>query len=181
MIINLVQKFSVSIGKANVDHGVSNQIMIKHLENSDKEVAMEIYRVFQSSYKIEADLIGVDNFPPLSRTREDIAHSETSFYGFFENNSLASVIEIMVENNQLRIYSLTVDPNHFRKGIAGKVINYVLDSFEYNDATVETAVVNEPAIKLYRKHGFVEFKRWTPSHGIKKLAMAVKHKVKETR
>ena len=40
---------------------------------------------------------------------------------------------------------------------------------------VETAVVNIPAISLYKKHGFVEFKRWTPSHGIKKLAMSVEY------
>ena len=38
---------------------------------------------------------------------------------------------------------------------------------------VETAVVNTPAINLYKKHGFVEFKRWTPAHGIEKLAMSV--------
>ncbi len=40
-------------------------------------------------------------------------------------------------------------------------------------ARVETAVANTPAINLYKKHGFVEFKRWTPSHGIEKLAMSV--------
>ena len=74
----------------------------------------------------------------------------------------------------LEIYSLTVDPKYFRKGIAGKLMSYVLGAFELTEATVETAVVNEPAIHLYKKHGFVEIKRWTPSHGIQKLAMSVK-------
>ena len=53
------------------------------------------------------------------------------------------------------------------------LISYVLKSFEFSEAMVETAVVNTPAIKLYKKHGFVEFKRWTPSHGIEKLAMSI--------
>jgi hypothetical protein len=59
------------------------------------------------------------------------------------------------------------------KGIASKLISYVLDKIDFSKAIVETAVVNIPAINLYQKHGFVEFKRWTPSHGIEKLAMSV--------
>ena len=47
--------------------------------------------------------------------------------------------------------------------------------FDFSEAIVETAVVNTPAIKLYNKHGFIEFKTWTPSHGIQKLAMSVEH------
>jgi hypothetical protein len=41
-------------------------------------------------------------------------------------------------------------------------------------AIVETAVVNLPAINSYKKHGFVEFKRWTPPHGIEKVVMLLK-------
>jgi hypothetical protein len=47
--------------------------------------------------------------------------------------------------------------------------------FSFSKAIVETAVVNEPAINLYKKHGFVEFKRWTPAHGIEKLALSIEH------
>ncbi len=43
-----------------------------------------------------------------------------------------------------------------------------------SEVMVETAVTNLPAINLYKKHGFAEFKRWTPSHGIEKLALSVK-------
>ncbi|WP_281560531.1 N-acetyltransferase [Thalassomonas sp. RHCl1] len=147
--------------------------MIIKLENSNEIVANQIYSIFQNSYKVEAELIGVADFPPLSRSVQDIANSKTDFYGFSDNNCLAAIIEITVEEKHLEIHSLTVDPKFFRKGIAGKLISYALEAFDYTDATVETAVVNEPAINLYKKHGFVEFKRWTPSHGIEKLAMSV--------
>lgn len=147
--------------------------MIIKLDNSIEKVASSIFTVFQNSYRVEAQLIGVLDFPPLSRSVKHIENSKTLFYGFLENQSLAAVIEISVTGTQLKINSLTVDPKYFRKGIAGKLIRYVLDAYEFTRATVETAVVNEPAINLYKKHGFVEFKQWTPSHGIKKLAMSL--------
>ncbi|TWX71844.1 GNAT family N-acetyltransferase [Colwellia demingiae] len=147
--------------------------MINQLDNLNEEVANQIFTVFQNSYKIEAQLIGTLDFPPLSRSAKDIENSKTLFYGFSENECLAAVIEIVIENQHLEINSFTVDPNYFRKGIADKLITYVLEKFDFSEAIVETAVVNTPAINLYKKHGFVEFKRWTPSHGIEKLAMSV--------
>lgn len=151
--------------------------MIIKLDNSNASVADKIFTIFQCSYKIEAQLIGTLDFPPLLRSSQDIKVSKTKFYGFSENNSLAAIIEIVIEGKHLEIHSLTVDPQHFRKGIADKLIDYVLETFDFSEALVETAVVNTPAINLYKKHGFVEFKRWTPSHGIEKLAMSVKYAI----
>lgn len=148
--------------------------MIEQLNNLNEEVANQIFTVFQNSYKIEAQLIGTLDFPPLLRSAKDIENSKTLFYGFSENECLAAVIEIVIENKHLDINSLTVDPRYFRQGIANKLIAYVLNRFDFSEAIVETAVVNTPAITLYKRHGFVEFKRWTPSHGIEKLAMSVK-------
>lgn len=147
--------------------------MISKLENSDEKIANQIFMVFQSSYKIEAQLIGTRNFPPLMRSIDDIKNSYTIFYGFSENDNLAGVIEIELEGKRLGINSLTVHPDYFRKGIANKLISYVLEKIDYFEAVVETAAVNAPAIKLYEKHGFAEFKRWTPSHGIPKVAMSI--------
>lgn len=149
--------------------------MIKKLDNSNEEISNQIFTIFQSSYKIEAQLIGTLEFPPLLRSAKDIENSKTLFYGFSENECLAAIIEIVIEDKRLEIYSLTVHPEYFRKGIANKLIAYVLERIDFSEAVVETAVVNIPAINLYKKHGFVEFKRWTPSHGIQKLAMSVEY------
>jgi len=153
--------------------------MITKLDNSNEAVANEIFTIFQNSYKVEAQLIGTKNFPPLFRSIKDIENSKTQFYGFSENECLAAIIEIAIEDKQLHINSLTVDPSYFRKGIAKKLINYVLENMDYSQAIVETAVVNIPAINLYKKQGFVEFKRWLPSHGIEKLAMSVEYAVRK--
>ncbi|ALQ08375.1 GNAT family N-acetyltransferase [Pseudoalteromonas fuliginea] len=147
--------------------------MINKLNNKNNDTANKIFAVFQKSYAIEAKLIGAHNFPPLARNIKGIKKSETTFYGYSENECLAAVIEVDTNNECLDICSLTVDPNHFKKGIASKLISYVLAMSDLSHAIVETAVANTPAINLYKKHGFVEFKRWTPSHGIEKLAMSV--------
>jgi GNAT superfamily N-acetyltransferase len=154
----------------NIDDKVT---MITILDNTAPEVAKQIHNIFQYSYKVEAQLIGILNFPPLSRSAQDIEKSKTTFYGFSEDQCLTAILEISVENKCLGIDSLTVHPNYFRRGIANKLISHVLKVNDFSAAIVETAVVNIPAIKLYKKHGFVEFKRWTPSHGIEKLAMSV--------
>ena len=148
--------------------------MITKLEHSIEKIAQQIFTVFQNAYKIEAQLIGALDFPPLSRSAKDIQNSTTQFYGFIDNNCLAGVIEIVIENKRLEIDSLTVNTHYFRKGIAHKLIDYVLTIMAVSEAMVETAVANLPAINLYKKHGFVEFKRWTPSHGIEKLTMFTK-------
>lgn len=152
--------------------------MINKLDHTNDVITQQIHTVFQRSYKIEAALIGVDNFPPLSRTAKDIENADSCFYGFFANDKLAAVIEITIEGSavqkHLDICSLTVDPAFFRRGIAGKSLQYVMSIKDISLFTVETAVVNLPAIRLYQKYGFVEFKRWTPSHGIEKLALAFK-------
>ncbi|WP_444922793.1 GNAT family N-acetyltransferase [Microbulbifer sp. DLAB2-AF] len=153
----------------------SKHSMINKLDNSNAKVARQIFTTFQNSYKIEAQLIGAIDFPPLSRSVIDIENSATLFYGFSENESLAGVVEVAINRDLLEVNSLTVDPCYFRKGVADKLIRYVLHEFNFSSAIVETAVMNTPAINLYKKHGFVEFKRWTPSHGIEKLAMSFKN------
>jgi ribosomal protein S18 acetylase RimI-like enzyme len=147
--------------------------MIIKLDNSSKAVAAEIYKVFQNSYKVEAKLIGVIDFPPLLRSAEHIAKSTTDFYGYIEHDCLAGVIEVVIKDKHLDIHSLTVDPSYFRKGVANQLMTYVTETFDFYGAKVETAVVNLPAINLYKKYGFVEYKRWIPPHGIEKIALSL--------
>ena len=149
--------------------------MITKLDNSNEDISKQIYYIFQNAYKVEAKLIGTLHFPPLSRTAKNVLSSKSIFYGFRECDKLAGVIEIVFKDNQLDIHSLTVEPRYFNKGIAGKLIAFVLEKYDCSKAIVETAVVNTPAINLYMKYGFVEYKRWIPSHGIEKLALSIEY------
>jgi len=53
--------------------------MITQLKNAVPSVAEQIYNVFQCAYKIEALLIKVEHFPPLSRTQ----HAATRYFMVF--------------------------------------------------------------------------------------------------
>lgn len=144
--------------------------MVKALNNQTLNVATQIYEVFQSSYQVEAELIGVSDFPPLQRSVNDIMMADKCFTGFYANGTLAAVVETELINQVLDIHSLTVAPEFFGQGIGKRLMQFVLHREGYEWANVETAVLNLPAINLYKKLGFAEVKRWIPSHGIEKVA-----------
>lgn len=142
----------------------------KLLNHSVIHIAQEIYTLFQESYLIEANLIGVKNFPPLTRSIDNIKKSKTQFWGIYKNSYLAAVAEIEVKNNHLDIHSFVVSPQHFRKGLANNLLGYLLRYTECNSAVVETAYANKPAILLYKKFGFIEDIKWK-TKGIDKIRL----------
>ena len=99
--------------------------MINILDQADPLITEQIHVVFQASYSVEAELLGVKDFPPLKRTVIDFKRSDTSFFGFWMGNELAAVIEIDPKPNTFHISSLVVHPKYFRQGIASKLITFI--------------------------------------------------------
>ncbi|WP_452231039.1 GNAT family N-acetyltransferase [Lacinutrix sp. MEBiC02404] len=145
--------------------------MIEKLENSDLEIAKKIRSVFQSSYKVEAKLLKAVDFPPLKRTLENYIKSSTAFFGYIKEKQLAGVIEINHTNDFTSINSLVVDPNFFRQGVAKKLMEFTLSTFDSSLFVVETGLENGPATALYKKYGFNEVNQWDTDHGIRKIKM----------
>jgi ribosomal protein S18 acetylase RimI-like enzyme len=143
--------------------------MIEKLKNSDLVMARKIQIVFQASYTIEANLLSATNFPPLQRTLENYIQSKTAFYGYSKNGELAAVAEINTDNDFILIRSLVVHPDFFRRGIAGKLIEFIFDTFDSDLFIVETGLANGPATKLYEKFGFVAVRQWDTDFGIRKV------------
>jgi hypothetical protein len=48
----------------------------------------------------------------------------------------------------------------------------VLANFSWNTAEVQTATANFPAVSLYKKHGFLEKKRWHSKEGIELILLS---------
>ena len=143
--------------------------MIERLKNNDLEISKKIRSVFQLSYKVEANLLNATDFPPLKRSLENYLNSNTVFFGYLKNQELAGVIEIEHNDNFTHINSLVVDPGFFMQGIARKLMEYVINTFDSKLFVVETGLKNGPATELYKKFDFKEVKQWNTDHGIRKI------------
>lgn len=145
--------------------------MIEKLNNKNEDISRQICSVFQASYKVEAELLNVTDFPPLNRKLGDFQNTNTEFYGFFKGEIIAGVIEVSHQKSLTDIESLVVHPEYFRQGIGKQLVKFVLSAFHSGLFTVETGTKNEPAIKLYKQLGFQELEKWDTESGIRKIRL----------
>lgn len=143
--------------------------MIKSLHNNKVEVARQIRAVFQRSYAVEAVLLKATVFPPLERPLESFLEMDTKFFGCFEGEELAGVVEVNHRADYTKINSLVVCPQYFRRGIGRRLVQFVFDEFDAELFLVETGADNAPAIALYEKLGFREIEQWDTEIGIRKV------------
>ena len=150
-------------------HYPQKSVMISNINHTQYEKAQDIRRIFQISYIVEAKLLGATYFPPLHRTIEQFTHCANDFFGYYEEQTLVAVIEMKHEELHMHIQSLVVDPKYFRRGIASKLIAFVISHYDKNTFTVETGRDNPPARKLYESFGFVLQKTYTAAEDIVKV------------
>jgi len=129
--------------------------MIQLVNHHDEKVARSILLIQLPAYKVEADLIGFDGIPQLLDTIEDIKNSSELFLGKLEGSKLVGFLSYEDTDEQIDICRLVVDPNHFRKGIASELLNFVL-TVKANEkkVVVSTGAKNVPAITLYERYNF---------------------------
>lgn len=129
--------------------------MIKKLNTKDIKTAEHIIDLQKKSYNVEAKLIDFYDIPPLKDTVNNIITCEETFYGYYQDNLLMGLISYKLEGDWLDIYRVAVHPEHFRKGIAGQMIDFIEDiDSGIRKITVSTGLKNLPAINLYLNCGF---------------------------
>ncbi|EIJ82138.1 GCN5-related N-acetyltransferase [Bacillus methanolicus PB1] len=128
---------------------------IKEINILDEDTAKHVLSLQLEAYRIEADLIGTMDIPPLKDSLQELMVCGEEFVGFFEQEELIGATSYKVENGQLDIHRLMVKPGHFRKGIARKLLNYLEKANpEVHEMIVSTGAANLPAVQLYQKLGF---------------------------
>ncbi|WIV18674.1 GNAT family N-acetyltransferase [Paenibacillus polygoni] len=123
----------------------------------DTDLVLEIWRLQHLAYRLEAQWIGFNEIPPLLDTVETIQGCGESFFGYITDDmELLGAIAVETEEEGTRTISrMMVHPLHFRKGIAGQLIEYVLDLYrDVPKMIVSTGLKNIPASNLYQKYGF---------------------------
>lgn len=132
--------------------------MIKIIDISNRKLAEDVLNVQIPSYKVEAEIIDSNEIPPLKDTVYTLQHCEETFIGYYENEELCGAISIKVVDREVDIHRLIVHPNHFRKGIAQLLLNFIESKFEVETIRVATGFKNEPAVSFYKKNGFQNIK-----------------------
>ncbi|MEC0093231.1 GNAT family N-acetyltransferase [Paenibacillus macquariensis] len=134
--------------------------MIIELLLDHEDTVHQIWRLQQVAYRLEAEIIGFSEIPPLLDTYETLSQCGETFFGEVdEYGELQGAIAIISEaTGTMTITRMMVKPANLRKGIAGKLIQYVLD--DHKDTPlfiVSTGTCNTPAFALYLKYGFIPF------------------------
>ncbi|WP_223067941.1 GNAT family N-acetyltransferase [Paenibacillus caui] len=129
--------------------------MIQTIDFQNVELVKTLFNLQRDSYVVEAELINFYEIPPLMESFEDFQKCTEQFLGYFENLELAGAVSYELEGDELTICRLVVDPGHFKKGIAQKL----LDAVESSNADaslikVSTGKDNVPAKNLYLKNKF---------------------------
>jgi ribosomal protein S18 acetylase RimI-like enzyme len=136
--------------------------VLSSVDHRNHTVAQQIHAIRMAAYRQEAELLGLDRFPPLERGVDDILSSEEEFVGAFEGESLAGVLSVCPdeEGRGVSISSLVVHPTFQGRGLGRALVETVIERHGAGEITVQTAAANTPALTLYSRFGFKEYRRW---------------------
>ena len=126
------------------------------LDLSDPRVATELLELQRRAYRVEAELIGTDEIPPLRETLGDLQECGETFLGVRIDSVLAGAVSWRLDGETIDLHRLVVDPVHFRRGVGQALVRAALAvEPRARRAIVQTGAANEPAKTLYRREGFV--------------------------
>ncbi|WNR45496.1 GNAT family N-acetyltransferase [Paenibacillus roseipurpureus] len=138
-------------------------LSIQQLQLQTNDEILILLSLQMASYRVEAELIGFDNIPPLKDGILSIRESQETFYGFYvedmepDKKTLAGAISFEREGTVVTICRMMVHPHFFRRGIARTLLQHILKEQEGLGATrfiVSTGSANTPAVCLYEQFGF---------------------------
>ncbi|WML56514.1 GNAT family N-acetyltransferase [Neobacillus sp. PS2-9] len=129
--------------------------MIKEIDLHDRHLACQLLELQRASYQVEAKLINFFEIPPLKESLEELIECGETFLCYFEEKTLAGAISYTVDGDEMKICRMVVNPDHFRKGIAQKLLREVESrNSQMSVYLVSTGKDNPPAKNLYLKNGF---------------------------
>ena len=128
---------------------------IARIDITDREVAEAVIRLQRGAYRIESDLIGSDEIPPLRETPDDLRNCGEEFLGALVDGLLVGAISWRFSDGTIDIHRLVVEPGWHRRGIGTALLRRVLATEPAADrAIVQTGAKNHPAATLYLREGF---------------------------
>lgn len=131
------------------------RIELVGLDLADAEVAARVLALQRRAYRVESELVGSDEIPPLHESLDELVASGETFLGALVGGQLAGVIAWRLDGETLDIHRLVVEPAYFRRGIGVALVRAALAAGPAATlAIVQTGASNEPARMLYLGEGF---------------------------
>jgi len=126
----------------------------------------EFYLAVQGN-EIASFIARTNGKPPIKLDKKILRMEMGFFHGSFTyfilNKTLANHKYPFEIHQNMGVIEFVATAANFRgKGIAGQLMEFVMDAKHYDKFVLEVADTNTSAIKLYTRLGFVEFKR-TPA------------------
>jgi ribosomal protein S18 acetylase RimI-like enzyme len=130
-------------------------LKIVRLDLSDASIASQLLELQREAYRVEADLVGSDDIPPLRETLPELQACAETFLGALADGVLAGAISWKLDGDTIDLHRLVVRPAHFRSGIGVALVRAALAAEpSVRRAIVQTGAANAPAVALYRQEGF---------------------------
>lgn len=135
------------------------------LDLADDTTAAAVHAVALRAYRIEADLIGFDEIPPLRETLAEMRTQPLRWLGIRADGGPVAFLA-WSSDPVVDIERVCVDPEWHRRGLARKLVSALLDRTS-GDVVVSTGAANAPAVALYERAGFVRTDTIEPVPGLK--------------
>lgn len=87
--------------------------MIRRLNLLDLDEVNALLNVQRLAYKVEADLIGFYDIPPLKDTIQSLQSCTEAFYGYFQEAGLFGAISYTKQADEIDICRLSFIQKHF--------------------------------------------------------------------
>jgi ribosomal protein S18 acetylase RimI-like enzyme len=130
-------------------------LRVSELELDDRATLEELIALQRASYRVEADLLGVDTLPALTESAEQLRFAGERFLGAYDGRRLIGAVSWRREGSLLDIHRLVVHPDAFRRGVASRLLDALDEAQKGAKRTiVATGAANQPARRLYERRGF---------------------------
>ncbi len=139
--------------------------VVKDVTLSDPALAAEVLRIQLQAHQVEAQWLDYPALPVLWRDIDQVMACTDRVIGAFEGETLRGVlVASRRQQGGWHIERAVVDPACFACGWGYRLLNHLLAGTD--EVSVDTAEVNQAAIALYHKAGFVLQQRWTVPDGL---------------
>lgn len=139
------------------------ELEIAALDLRNDAVAQDVHRVWHAAYAVEAQWLGIADFPPLRLGVNALRACPYEFLGARMHGQLLGLLatEDLRPESELWVAALAVDPVHHGQGIAGQLLAELLRTTDADRICTQTAVANAAARMAYGRMGFLWYRPFT--------------------